>query len=497
MRLSRPFVLAMAAVFSAATLAAQGQGQIRRAMMMYPSAQHSPAAERNFAQGMHAMDFGDQAQARDRFQAAVAADPAWAFAYLQLANNANSLDEYRANLERAERNAAGATPAERLLIQMARKDFENDLDGELALARQLVEAQPGSPRALMELAAVQQQRGDQAGARATLQRATATTPPFAPAFLALGTAYLNEPRDLRRAEAAIARAVALAPGESYVYDLQGDVLRQEGKLQQARAAYTRSAALAPREGSPLQQRGHVNSLLGDYARARADYERAAALGRGNEPATYPVWRALVNVHAGDPRAAVDELDRLVTAIDGMNVPDRDGSKVFALEEEARIALHTGMLDRAESAIARRNALARAMAERGGTDEYRRGEEAGALYWEGMLAARRGDYAGAAGKARQMMAAVEPLRAERKNEPAHELLGMIELLQGHFAPAVPHFEAADPNDTYAAYHHALALAGAGRAAEARALFQRVAADRFNNAGVALVRKDAAARAGAPR
>jgi len=426
----------------------------------------------------------------------VQADPEWGYAYLQLAQSANSLEEYRANLERAEQNAARGTPAEQLLIQMTRKDFDGDIEGELALAQQLAQANPQSPRALMALAAVQSRLGREDDARATLQRAAEAGPRFAPAQIQLATQYLNEPRDLPRAEATATQAVALAPDESYAYDVLGDVLRMAGKLEEARTAYTRAARLAPREGSPLQQRGHVNSFLGRYDQARADYDAAAALGRGNERATYPVWRALVGVHQGNPRAAVQELDRLVASIGGMNVPDPDGSKVFALEEEARIALHANMLDDAARAVAQRNQLAGAIAARGGSDDFRHQEQAYAAYWEGLLAARRGDFSAATEAYRRFMTAVESVRDPRKAEPAHELMGMIELLQNRPAEAAAHFEHADPNDIYVAYQHAVALAAAGRNADAKPLFQRVAEYHFNNAGIALVQKDAIWRAAAP-
>ncbi|HEX6749136.1 MAG TPA: tetratricopeptide repeat protein [Longimicrobium sp.] len=491
-----PLLAAALAVLSAHVLAAQPQPQIRRATMMFPSAQHPQAAMEHFAAGQHDMDFGNPVSAREHFAMAVQADPAFAFAYLQLAENANSLDEFRANLERAEANAAQATPAERLLIQMARKDLDNDVQGELTLAQQLVAAQPNTPRALMELARVQALLGREEDARATLRQATQAAAQFAPALMTLANQYLAEPRDLPKAEEAIRVAVAAAPDESYVYDVQGDVFRMQGQLEAARAAYTRSAQLAPREGSPLQQRGHVNSFLGRYDQARADYETAAALGRGNEKATYPVWRALVSVHQGNPRAAVEELDRLVASIDGMNVPDPLGSKIFALETEAVVALHANLLDAAGRAVTQRNQLAASEAEGSGSANFRRRAEANAAYWEGMLAARRGDYAAAGEAYRRYMTAVEPLSDPRKAEAAHELMGMIELLQQHYAQAAAHFEHADPNDPYATYHRALALDGAGRADEARRLFQRVAEYHFNNAGIALVQKDAVRRAETP-
>ena len=104
--------------------------------------------------------------------------------------------------------------------------------------------------------------------------------------------------------------------------------------------------------------------------------------------------------------------------------------------------------------------------------FRRVNEGNIAYWEGMLAARRGDFATARARAREMMALAAPDQSPRKNEAAHELLGMADLLEGNHAAAAGHFAEANPDDIYVAYHHALALEGAGRTAEARPLFARV-------------------------
>ncbi len=232
--------------------------------------------------------------------------------------------------------------------------------------------------------------------------------------------------------------------------------------------------------------------MGNYDQARADYDAAIALGKVNEKASFAVWRALVSVHAGNPRAAIDELNELVKKIDGMGIPEPNGFKIFALSEAATIALHHGALDAAEKAIQERGALLRENAKKVGTDEFRRAQDANIAYFEGLLAARRGDFASATQKAKKFMELMEPDRNPRKNEYAHDLLGLVALLQKKYADAVTHFEQADPNDIYTTYHHALALEGAGQRERARELFTKVAGYNFNNAGLALVRKDAIRR-----
>jgi hypothetical protein len=77
------------------------------------------------------MDVSRFIDANTHFEQAVEADPMFAFGFLRVANTASSLDEFKTNLERAEQQAANATEAEQILIQITRKGFENDTEDQL------------------------------------------------------------------------------------------------------------------------------------------------------------------------------------------------------------------------------------------------------------------------------------------------------------------------------------------------------------------------------
>lgn len=474
-------------------LSAQPAPTLRKAALLLPTTTSSASAREHFEIGQRLLDLGRPTQARPHFEQAVRADGDFALAHLQLASAAESATEFKLHLDHAVQRAARASEPERLLIQIAERGLRGDVEGQLQLAQQLTRVEPANPRTWLALAGVQQALGREADARATMGRAIQAAPSFAPAHLALAQSFLAEPRDLAQAEQNARHAVEQEPNEPTPHDVLGDVHRMQGKLQEARADYTRAAELDPGSGLALQQRGHVNCFLGNYDQARADYDAAIRLGQANEPATYGVWRALVQVHAGKPDAGLAELQQLVQAVDGMNLPDPDGTRIFALSELVLIALHTGKHDVAERAIAQRAALVRREAERIGTEEYRRMQEADVALYEGRLALRKGDYATARAKAAEAMRlrAAEP--NPRKHEGAHGLLAMTTLKQKNYAEALTHFADADPNNVYLAYHHAQALEGAGRASEAKAMYKKVASYAFNNAGIALVRTDAMQKA----
>ncbi len=468
---------------------------VTSAVMVLPITTASEEARSHFLQGQRELDLGRFIEANAHFKQAVGADSTFAFAYLNVANSGNSLGEFKNNLALAERHAAHASEAERLLVQMARKGFDNDLDGQVALARQLVEQQPTSPRAFLALGDAQLAMNRVAEARTSYAKAVELTPRLFAAHTSLGNAYLfGEPRDFALALEHMQGAAALAPDEPGPHDLLGDVYRAQNNLEKARDEYTRAHELAPTDASPLQQRGHVHSFLGNYAAARADYDSAIARGRANEQASFAVYRALVSVHAGEPEAAVDELNRLEASIEGTGIPDPRGSRIFALTTAATIAIHTSNFPAAERGLSQRTTLMMQQADEVGTAAFRRSQQAGIAFFDGWLAARKGDYASARRLADRVAQLVAPDANPRKMEPVHQLKGIIDLYQGNSRAAVGHLEQGDPFDIYVTYQLALAREGAGDTAQAKALFQEVARYNFNNPGFALVRKEAVEKGG---
>jgi tetratricopeptide (TPR) repeat protein len=149
---------------------------ITSGVMKHPITTSSAAARDHFLQGQRELDLGRFIDANAHFKEAVAADPTFAFAYLGVANTANSLDEFKTNLALAEQHAPGASDAERLQIQMVRKGFDNDLMGQLALGQQLVEKYPDSPRAWLALAGAQGALNRNEAARSSIAKALELAP---------------------------------------------------------------------------------------------------------------------------------------------------------------------------------------------------------------------------------------------------------------------------------------------------------------------------------
>lgn len=462
-------------------------------MAMLPMASTSAAAKMHAMLGQRALETNHPAEAAQHFKEALAADPTSTFAQLGAANATTSFAEYDAALSAAAKLAEHGTPAERLQVDIARKSLVNDFAGAEASARELISAEPKNPRSYLALASVQTQVGREVEARRTLERALAVAPDFAPTYRQLAYSYMTaQPTDPPKAKPYVEKLVALEPTEAQAFIAQGSYYRATNQLALARASYTRAARLDSTMAFPIQQRAHAESFLGDYAAARADYDAAIRLGKQNEAGAYLVFRALVAAHEGNPKQAIAELDSIVGRVDQMQLPDPLSAKIAALDAEVQIAIQTGDFASASHAIAQRTPLVREQVAAASDPAVKKIADADVAYYDGLLAARKGDAEAARAKAEEIRSILASTTDPQKEQRTHAILGVLALEQKDFKAASEHLAGADPNDTYIMYERALALDGAGRSAEARLLYKKLSEFNFNGATVPVARREAAKR-----
>lgn len=508
------YTMSLASVASLALLAACGQraeeaadpsteaapaetSPAARSGMALPATTSSPEALALYMQGWKAWDLGRIIDARAHFIAAGDADPSFAMAHLMAALSEQSTEGFVSKLRTASETAAEASAGEQLMIRSIERAFAGDQVGQIAALEELTALHPDSPRAWSFLGFSQSQVNNIAASREALSRAIELDPTLVGPHSTLANNYMFfEPKDLAKAEKHAMKAVELAPHEPGGYDLLGDVHRSQGNLEAAYDDYTTASKLAPDLGSPLQQRGHVNSFLGNYDEARADYTRSAELedARGtNAGPVFLVFRAYVDVHAGNPDAAIAELRSIAEAAADSDMEGAADIRVNALSSAALIAIHYGDADAATAAIEDMAAVMRAQADDVGTEEFRDAQEATIAYNEGLLAARMGDAETAAAKAAAFEGFVASSQNPRKLERMHEILGMSAYYQGDHEGAVEHLSQGDHQGTmYTKYYLALAQESLGNSEEAAKMFSELATWNFNGPGYALIRADVLAK-----
>lgn len=481
-------VFGLLVVISAVAAAASGVEEI-------PVTTSNEQALADFMKGQRLLDVGRPQEANKLFEAAVEKDPAFSYAYLNIANSAASAQEFKDNLDLAMEHIEGKSEGERLLCEINRTFLDNDAEKRIKLAKTLVEKYPRSPRAWLTQASMQTTLNDIEAARKSMKRALELDPQMIAANVALGFSYLfSDPKNFTLSEQFLARCVELNPGEAKAYENLGDVHRAMKDLQRAREYYSQAHEKDPTLSAASIKMGHINSFLGNFDEARADYDAGIAGAKEQNKANYANYRAFTHLHAGNVQAALTELGQIVNSIDGIDIPNdqKQSAKIFTLTNQATIALHHNLLDDAERILMRRAAVIRASAERVGDQDFARQQEANILLFEGQLAARKGDYQTARAKAEKNRALLEADSNPRKFEGYLGLLGLVELLQGNSEKAVEHYRKANLTVMYVKYHLALALEGAGQTYEAKQLFKEVAEWNFNSVGFALVRKDALAK-----
>ena len=462
-------------------------------VMEIPMSTSSAEAESHFLMGLYELDLGKPSKALPHFKSASNADPDFALASLGIAYASGSPEETASHLEAARMKSGNASEAEQAWISAAVKGFNNDLEGQLTDLNRLTELVPNSPRAWLQLARCQKAMGRHEDSRRAGTKALDVSPDFVPAIMKMGESYLfDEPRDFAIAETYMEKILELEPDEYRSHDLLGDVYRAQGNMTKAGTTYTRAVELSPDDGMALHQRGHVGSFLGNFDAARADYQAAVDLSDPANVVEFAIGKALVAVWEGNPAQAVSELEELVVALGTMDIAEPRSSQIWVLSIIVRIAAHYRLEDSGQKAVQVSESILTQQADEIGSEEFRRGKMAQLAYFEGMLAARMGNYEVANTRAQEIMGHLEDDTNPRKNEPAHEIIGMVNLLQGNYQEAIEHYQVITPDYVYARYHLALAHEGAGHTEVARAMFEEAANYNFNDAGFCLIRNDALAK-----
>jgi arylsulfatase A-like enzyme/Tfp pilus assembly protein PilF len=163
--------------------------------------------------------------------------------------------------------------------QVLARHRAGDLDGALALCREIVRQRPDMPAALLQIAILQRKRGDLPDAIEALKRLIALVPDDSGTAAVLAQ-YLNDAG--RPAEAvALLQTYAAAPDPGLdVLVAQGAALARLGRLSEAAAALNRAVEADPTNAMAHVELGTVELLAGQDAPAKKAFEDAVHLDPG-------------------------------------------------------------------------------------------------------------------------------------------------------------------------------------------------------------------------
>jgi tetratricopeptide (TPR) repeat protein len=444
-------------------------------------------------------DKGDFIKANQAARQLTEDDPDFVGGWIMLGNTALSGEQFVKASKKASELSAKGTEGEQLWADINMTFVTNDTEEGLRLGKKLVDTYPEAPRAWLVYSGLLTGQNKHDEARASGEKAIKLAPDQAIGYNTLGFSYLyNSPKNFAKAEKNFKHAIKLEPGEANYWVNVGDVHRAMGDLEVARSDYSGALEIDASNAVAAVKRAHVNSFLGNFDEARADYDMGIAAGEELTQSTLAMYRAFVNLHAGDHEAAIEELKGELERVDTLEMPadQKISARNILLPNIADICFNYDMLDEAASAV---DLLSASLAEAGrnsGDQDFIRQQKATAAYWMGKLAARQGDYAAAEAQAEEFAALLAEDENPRKLERYHELLGLIALKQQDYESAIAHYRQANLSTSAGAgdvkniYMLASALQGAGQTDEASELLHEVANWNFNSAWFAMLRKEAA-------
>jgi len=428
-------------------------------------------------------------EARPRFEAAIAKDPGFALAYVQLAGVAAGGQAFFDSVGKARALADKVTPGERHLVLALDAGARGDPAAQARELEALAAEFPRDPRAIAPIANLRFGRQEYAAAVELFEKALALDPAYALGWNQLG--YAN--RFLARygdAEKAFARYVALVPNDPNPYDSQAELFLKVGKFEKAIASYRRALAVDP--GFVASYVGIANAQLGlgrpAEARRTLSELRASARTPG-DVRTSVFWTAISWIHEGKPAKALaafqENLDQSRSAKDLAN---HSADLVVA----GNVQLHAGRRDGALKSFAQAVA---AMEQAPVPEDVKEGVRRNHLYFTAWTAAMKGDVAGARAGADAYRARATARGLPFELRRAHQLDGHVALLARDFSRAVAELRQANQNDPWVFVLLARAHAGAGQKKEAREAWR--AAAEYNELGFpiswAFVRREARNRA----
>ncbi len=444
------------------------------------------------------VDTGDFIEANQHARKLCDESPDWSGAWIALANSAQSGEQFARASKKASELSEGGTLGERLWAEINMGFVTNDTQASLRTGKKLLESYPDSARAALVLSGIYAGQNQIEQAREAGEKAITLAADWLPARTNLGFSYLyNDPKDYHKAEGYFTQAIALAPQGDNLWVNIGDVHRAAGKLEEAQSSYSHALEIDAGNAIAAVKRAHVNSFLGHYDSARADYDRGIAVSKEGNQATLPVYRAFINLHAGNPDEAVVELNELLGKIDSLDMPEDQklGARIFTLTNVSDICFHNDMKTCSGDAVASLKSSLATVGKNSGDPDFERGQAATALYWQGKLDARMAEYASAREKAEAFKRLLESDSNPRKLERYHELLGLTALLEKEYDKSIEHYRqsnlslSAAAGDVKISYMLATALKGAGQHEEADERLAKVASWNFNSAWFAMLRKNA--------
>lgn len=280
-----------------------------------PITTSSDAARALYLEGRALADNLHAVAAREKFVAALDADPDFALAYQGMAISSQTTAQFFDAVGKAEDRMAGASEGEQLLIKALIAGAENDQDAQRGALSNLMSMYPKDERSHMAMANFLNGQQDFDNAVRHYGHATSINPEFAVAFNSLGYAHRSND-NLEGAKEAFQRYVELIPDEANPYDSYAELLMEMGQYEQSIENYRKAIELDPTFTSAYAGVSINESLRGDAEAAQAAaMDMLAAASTDGQQQNARFRSVIAHLMAGNSEAALAKAEEMI-AISG-------------------------------------------------------------------------------------------------------------------------------------------------------------------------------------
>lgn len=429
----------------------------------------SEEARQLFLEGRETYENLRTDDARGLFSGAIEADEDFAMAYLYRAFTAASTKDRRQDMERAVTLVSQVSEGERLQVEaVAALYLENNLEEWAQGWYKIARLFPDDKRAHWFSGFAHAAKNEDDQAIVEFEKAVEIDRNFPPPYNNLGYAYLAK-GEYEKAEESFSNYIRLIPDEPNPYDSMADLYTKLGRHEEAVSYYEK--ALERDTGfTASQQKIGINLVfLGKPEEGRTAIRKAMNLE------TTPAGK-LANVGAlarshlyeGNYKQALAACDQAVKVANEANLPRRIAyySLMMCLTH-----IEMGSLDEADKNLAE----CREMLQTASIIPYYRDfYTKSAMFDQGLVAAKQGDYEKAMDGAEQLKTKIQAGHDPTEMGVFYfPLVGYVHLENKAYDEAIKHFAQADQENPWTLYHLAVAQSRAGDKERASELLGKVA------------------------
>ena len=418
------------------------------------------------------------------FESAVAEDPNFAMAYLNLAFAQSNTKRFFEVLEQAKTAMVHASEAEQMRIAAAEAGTTGDPATQLEMCTILAEQYPEDERTLTALGNIYFGRQEYDKAIKEYELALKIAPSYSPPYNQLGYAYRFQ-KKYDKSERTFQKYIELIPDDPNPYDSYAELLLKIGRYEDAIRQYRKALSVQSTFAASYGGIATCYNHLGKHAEARmAAQELMVHAVNDGQRRTALFFKAVSFVDEGNLESAIAEIEKefeVAEKVDDATSMSNDLALI------GRLLLEAG---RPHEAM-KKFELGVALVEKSDLSEPTKANTR--LLFEfnaGRVAVNKGDLA----TARRHHESLFEAATEKQNRfqiwLAHQLAGQIAMEAQDYKTAIHELEQANQQDMYNIYRMAVASEKLGHHDRARELCTQVTENnQLSNINYVIVRHKA--------